>query len=184
MINFIVPLLTGAVIPVFVTYLTRKWIFGENKKKKQKQIYSDLMGIKITLRQSVVSRFESQIFFQYYQQLYLLTKNEFTKIEFKRHLERSEQLVTDITHSLQKLFEQLGYVNAYYSQSNKLDQLVNELYEYKTPVIYDPKPDLTQDQLNEWKDKGQAELSRWVEENYATPINKLLNLLREEVKCT
>ena len=178
-----------ALIGGFVGAYTTSTLNFRNQLKitsfqKRQQGYAEIMGVRFLLPQLYVSRFEARIFSDYHEQLWHLRgapRDSFDFQETQRWMHKSEDLALEIAKTNKELFESVGLVRGSFKQSAELDALTERVYHFRTPAIGDPPQTNSAADLETWKTTGVAQLQRLVEQEYAEPIDQLLEYLRAHI---
>lgn len=148
--------------------------------KNRQQAFGQLMGQKFMITQVYVSRFEALIYSDYHEIKWKLAgcPNESLDLqEAQRWMHKSEDLSLEIARNNQKLFEIIGFIKILFPVTTKLDELLDRIYHFRTPVVKTPDDKIDATQLEEWKKKAVAALQDLVKIEYAEPIDDLLDYL-------
>lgn len=161
----------GAVIGVFVDHLLRT---HKEKQENKLSSYRKLMGIKITLRQAVVSQTEAYLTSDYYEARYGITKSKFDFSEAVRLAHKSENSVIIVTNEFQKLFEVMGDISLLFKNDQLIQTYIDKLYRYRTLKTVKPPENISIQKLTAWRDKGIRQIQQLVENEYGKPIEVLI----------
>lgn len=177
-----IAMLSGIVLVYLTNKLEIKKEIQLKNYEKRQIVYSELMGMRLTMSQLYLSRFEALVYSDYHEFRYKITKDNIDLSESIRWMHKSEDFVKDIAQHNQKLFEKLGLTKILFPNSSELDKLIEDLINFKTPIILqNPTDEMNISQLEEWKVKAIKDLQKIVEEEYKRPID---NLLRHLYKFT
>lgn len=181
----------GTLIIVLVSgYLSYLWGVSSQKKIYNHQMrlkaYSELIGYRQLLSQLFVSRYEAFIFSDYHEYRWKIQgapKESIDQKEAIRWMHKSEDLVLEISRTVQNLFETVGVIRVLFKQTPELQELSNNIYNYKTLKFEErPQNNWSLEQLEEWKLKAVPNVQRLVEETIRDPINKLTFYLEKELQ--
>jgi hypothetical protein len=148
--------------------------------------YSEIMGRRIIIRQLYISRFEALIFSDYHETLWHLSgdpKESLDLSEARRWMQKSEDMVSEITRAQQSLFESLAIARASFTRTQELDRLIDRIYHFKTPKISSPSG-LSREELLAWREKGLKELQTLIESEFAVPLEDLLAYLQKQLDAS
>lgn len=178
------------IIALMSGYLSYLWGVASQKKiynhQTKLKAYSELIGYRQLLSQLYVSRYEAFIFSDYHEFRWKIQgspKESIDKDEAIRWMHRSEDLVLEISRTIQKLFETVGVIRVLFKETPELIDFSNNIYNFKTlKFIQRPDNSWTLEQLEEWKLKAVPSVQRNVEETIRDPINKLTFYLEKELR--
>lgn len=168
----------GAILDRLLNYFlqARKEI-----KEKKHETYRKLMGVRIILRQTIVSRTEAYIFSDYYEFRHKLSRDKWDFDESVRWMHKSEDYISIFTKELQELFNILANISILFKDKLEIQSTLNKLYKYKTITISKPDARLTIKQLEEWKTNAVKQAQELIEEEYGKPLEKLINQIRDKL---
>jgi len=148
--------------------------------------YSELIGYRQLLSQLFVSRYEAFIFSDYHEYRWKIQGSPKESIDQKeafRWMHKSEDLVLEISRTVQKLFETLGVIRVLFKQTPELKELSDNIYNFKTLKFEKrPQQNWTLEELEEWKLKAVSNVQHLVEGTIRDPINKLTFYLEKELQ--
>ncbi len=181
--------LTGTLSGVYLVYL----LGFKNQKKiadrtARQNSYSDLMGLKFSISQLYVSRFEARIYSDFHEMRCKLLgasegSHDFT--ETKRWMQKSEDLVLDIANKNERIFHTIGVIKSVFQASDELDKLTNKIYKFKPPSVHDVPSDIKKiEQLNDWKVEAISLLQAYIQREITEPLDQLLNYIEGKLKNT
>jgi hypothetical protein len=156
-----------------------------NDRQKQQQVFSQLMGQKFMLPQLYVSRFEAIIYTEYHQARWNLAgtpEGSFDLQEAQRWIRRSEELALRISENNQVLFETIGMTRILFPAMPELDGLIDRIYHFKTPEIKGPPNGANTIEVESWQSSAVKQLQDLAENEYAKPIESLLDYLGSELR--
>ena len=164
---------------ILLVYLTNKLEIKKEIKLKNHEkcqsVYSELMGMRLVMSQLYLSRFEALIHSDYHEFKYKITKDPIDLSESIRWMHKSEDYVKEITQNNQKLFEKLGFVKILFPNSSELDRLIEDISNFKTPIVLQkPTDEMNISQLDEWDGIAIKDLQKIVEKEYKQPIDNLI----------
>ena len=145
------------------------------------------MGLKITTQQLYMSRFEALIFSDYHEMKWKLAGAPQQSIdleEAQRWMHKSEDYVLEITKNNQRLFETLASISILFQKTDRLVDLINRLYTFRTPRVAVSAGSFTQDELERWKINAVHELQKLVADEYGQPIDTLIKELASILQRT
>jgi hypothetical protein len=151
---------------------------------KRQQAYAEIMGRKFLLTQLYFSRFEARVFSDYHERRWNLSgnlPNSLDLSEAQRWMHKSEDLALDIAKTNQSLFESIGMAKTSFRRGAALDTLTQRIYQFRTPSIVGPPDTKNVQDLEIWKAKAVTQLQQLVEEEYARPIDALLEYLQAHI---
>ena len=96
-------------------------------------------------------------------------------------MQKSEDLVLELTKYQEKVFSNLGVITAGYDDSDELTNLVNSIYSFKRPVVAKVPENTDIQALDAWKTQAVAKLQNHVQQELSTSIDNLLEYLRHNV---
>jgi len=177
--------LVGVCIATVLGYLLgyRSQIKLADRKQKH-QSYGELMGGKGHLLQLYVSRFEAIIYASFYEKRVYLkgeTKDSLDFTEARRWMLSSEELTLEISKYQEKLFSTLGVINAVFDSSAELTNLVDNVYNFKKPVIDKIPDNIDITGIELWKTNAVTQLKDIVNQEISDPIQKLLDHLHKNI---
>lgn len=170
-------------------YLSYLWGVSSQKKiynhEMKLKAYSELIGYRQLLSQLFVSRFEAFAFSDYHEYRWKIQgapKESLDQKEAIRWMHKSEDLVLEISRTVQNLFETVGVIRVLFRQTPELQELSDKIYNYKT-IKFEKRPqaDWSIEQLEEWKLKVVPEIQTLVEKSIRDPINNLTFYLEKEL---
>ena len=180
------PALVALIGVIVGAYLTYHWgISGQlriSDHQKRQQVFSELMGRKFLTTQLYVSRFEALIYSDYHEAKYRQSGYPNDLQECQRWMHKSEDLALDIAKNNQSLFETMGLIRILFPKTAKIYELIDRIYQFKTPKILGDPFKMDVNHLEEWKAKAVKDLQVVVEREYAKPINELLDYLDKEIR--
>ncbi len=150
--------------------------------KAKREVYGELMGLKFSLSQLYVSRFEAFLFSDFYEKRWELTGKKIDSFDFKeanRWMHKSEELSISISVKQQDVFRTIGLVNALFIDSDEKSRLVDSVYKFKDPVIFPFPNNVELNQLEALKKQGVEELQDKVKSEITAPIDNLLEYLKK-----
>jgi hypothetical protein len=154
------------------------------KRQAQQQAFSLMTGQKFLVPQLYVSRFEALIFSDYHEALWKLEGYPEESLNFQetqRWMLQSEGLVMKIAKNNKTLFETIGLITILFTPRPELNDLIDKLYHFKTPVLNGPIEGADRSQLQDWKTNAVKQLQDLVQMEYAKPIEDLLTYLSNEI---
>lgn len=179
-INLVISILgligIGAILDRLLGYFLQT---RREKEDKRLAVYRKLMGVKITLRQAVVSRTEAYLTSDYFEARHKLTKDKWDFDEAVRWMHKSENMVDLVTAELRELFEILGEISVLFKNNKDIQLNIDRLYRYKTLKTQQPSNNLKIEDLEKWKIKGIQQIQQLVESEYGEPIEKLTKQIRK-----
>lgn len=144
------------------------------------------MGLKMPISQLYVSRFEAIIYSNYHEKIFAVNNDKQSSdySECKRWMQKSEDLVLEISQKQEQLFKTIGLISAIFPESDKFSALVEKIYHYKTPQIKDFTDTDTSnsDTLKKIKELCIERLKKLVKDEIETPIEKLLKYIKNHIK--
>jgi len=189
----IVAVTLGGLLALVGSYLAHKWQYQRTialqQRSTKEKTYARLSGIRISLRQSFVSRFEALIFSDYHEYKWKnFGANDLDLKEAQRWMQKSEDYVNTVTGLLRDIFECIADVYIAYSTTVEITSLTERIYNYKTPSIKSPLNGevevRTPDELENWKKNALSQLQALVENEYGEPLHQLLTELRKQLNRT
>ena len=150
----------------------------------RQRTYAALMGKKFLVTQLYVSRFEALAYSDYHERLWHLAgapKDSLDLEEAKRWMRKSEDFAIDIAKVNQSLFESVGAARASYPSTSELEGLAERVYHFRTPALATPPQGADRAALDNWKQQVIPSLQRVVDEEYAQPINALLDCMKRHI---
>ncbi len=178
------------IIALLSGYLSYLWSVSSQKKIYNHQMrlkaYSELNGYRQLLSQLFVSRYEAFIFSDYHEYRWKIQGSPKESIDLKeaiRWMNKSEDLVLEISRTVQKLFETVGFIRILFKQTSELQELSDNIYYFKTLKIEKkPQQNWKLEELEEWKLKAIPNVQRLVEGTIKDSINKLTFYLDKELR--
>lgn len=171
-------------------FLSYHWSVSSQKKIYDHQMrlkaYSELIGYRQLLSQLFVSRYEAFIFSDYHEYRWKIQgapKESIDQKEAIRWMHKSEDLVLEISRTVQNLFQTVGVIRVLFNQSTELQALSNDIYNYKTIEFKQrPQDSWSLEHLEEWKLTSISEVQHLVDETIRDPISKLSFYLEKELQ--
>lgn len=154
------------------------------KLQSRELAYAQVMGHRFLITQLYVSRFEARIHSDYHERRWTLQKSPAVSMdltEARRWMQQSEDLAIEIARAQKDLFESIGLAKASFRRADELDSLTNRVFHFRTPQITDPPADMTVEELDTWKTTAVGQLQKVVEDEFAKPIDSLLDYLLQHV---
>ncbi len=177
--------LAGAIVVAYLAYWgTLNSQIKTSDRQQRQQAFSKLMGKKFMLNQLYVSRFEALIYSDYHEALWKLNgvpKDSLDFQEAQRWMRKSEDMALDIAKNNQELFEVIGSIRILFPKTSKLDELINRIYNFKSPMIQRDPFKMNPEQLENWKVKAVKDLQSLVETEYGKSMDDLLDYLSGEI---
>jgi len=150
----------------------------------RQRAYAELMGKKFMITQLNVSRFEALAYSDYHERLWHLAGSPSESLdleEAKRWMRKSEDFAIELASARQSLFESVGMARASYSSIPELEELSERVYHFRQPTV--PLPPQTEERkhLDAWKQESVSNLQKFVQQEYAEPIDALLRWMRSHM---
>jgi len=169
-------------------YLTHRFSMSREIQLRDREgrhrVFSALMGQKRLLPQLYVSRFEALLFSDYHEERCRLTGEGTTSHDFeeaKRWMQKSEQLILEVTRMDKEVFETVGMALVLFGTSEELNTLANNVYNHAVPKVPKPRDGKTLDQLDQWKVEIVQNLQDVVCKEVGSPLQALIDYLRGEL---
>lgn len=186
------PTLLGVLLGGVLAFGTSYWSVKfqlENQLAIQKAqdaraVYSRLMGHRIILRQILVNAYESRVNAYTHDARWALdgySKDSINLHEAQRWFRRTDDLALISGKNYQAFFEDLGLVQATFSNSPKLKQLIDRVMVSEGMVIEKPPKGLDVQALNKWQNKKLVQVGLAVKSELTTPLGDLLDYLSEQL---
>ena len=182
-------LITGTILGAFLAYY-----FGLKKEKeihdyRERQLaFSRIMGLKPSITQLYVSRFEARIISDYHETLWKqrgCSPDSLDLEEAKRGMRKSEDLVMEIVRERKTLLETVGLIRALFPQTQELFNITDRIYYARPPAVKGPPDDATnKETLDRWKNEAVKQLQEYVKREFGQPIENLGRYLHELVART
>jgi hypothetical protein len=153
-------------------------------QQDRQRAYAEIMGKRVLLMQLLVSRFEAYVNSDYHEHLWRISGHPKESIDFdeaKRWMHKSEDLALEVARTRQSLYESIGVARAVFPQSVELEQLTEQIYQFKSPKIHPPAQPNDVDAVRAWKDRAVPELQTLVEREYGAPLENLLKHLAKDI---
>lgn len=186
----IVAVILGGLLSLFGSYFAHRWQYQRTialqRRSTQEKTYARLSGLRIVLRQALVSRFEALIFSDYHEYKWRNFGGSGLDLEeAKRWMQKSEDYVDTVTSILRDIFECIADIHIAYSTTVESSNLIERIYNYKTPTIKSPVrgevPVSTLDHLENWKKNAVSQLQDLVENECSAPLARLLTELQKQL---
>jgi len=185
--------IVNAVLPlvgvVLGAYLTQYFGYEAQLKtiahQKRQEAFSALMGEKLVTTQLYVSRFEALAFSDYHESRWKLSGSPSDSLDLqegKRWMQKSVDLVMDLVKNHQTLCGILGSIRLHFKNTPKLVELTDRIYKFKPPARTQPPTNATFQELEAWKIGYNQKLVEFADENYARPIEDLVDYLSADLK--
>jgi hypothetical protein len=180
----------GGLLSLVGSYFALRWQYKRTisfqRKSTQEKTYVKLFGLRISLRQAFVSRYEALIFSDYHEYKWkYYGANNLDREEAQRWMQKSENYVEKITDLLRDIFECIADIHISYKTTTEIIDLTERIYNYKTPAIKSPiKGEVevrTPADLERWKETAVSQIQNLVEREYAELLHSLLNELRKQL---
>lgn len=174
----------GYCLPILRDLIKNKSNQKSLDEKRKYEVYANIMGLKITTTQLILSRFEALIHSDYHETKWKLTGNNPNSLdleESKRWMLNSEQLVKEVTKNNQVLFKNLAAIYVLFPDNKTILNFVDNIYKFKTPVIKAKSSDLTLEQNEEWKTKAKEELQQMVDLEFGKPLSDLAHSIKQQL---
>lgn len=173
------------------SHLSHRW---ESRKPGYRQLealressYERLQGLRNSLLQGYVSRFEALILSDYHEYKYRnLGAQQLDFEEAKRWLGKSETYVETLTDMESNLAECLADIRTAYKKTSGIAKLTEQISHHKIPEIKSPLRGevavKTVGELEAWKEKAVKDLHQLVETEIGRPSGRLAAELENQVR--
>jgi hypothetical protein len=155
-----------------------------SERQEMRRAYADLMGLKAVFRQLTVSHQEAVILVNYYQARWKLSgapKDGFELQEAISNVRKAEALTLEIAKTNQKLFETLGVIRMTYPETPELMRLTDPIYNFPSLRVLGDPLKMKAGELENWKRSAVENLQKFVEQEYSTSIEELIEYLATRV---
>jgi hypothetical protein len=205
--SWIIPAITGfltgsaAIVASYVQGLNardlEKLKIASNQSNTKRMLYSDLLGYRFILEESVERLYDSNIFLKAYEIKYNGALDEYPILDeadrihlnlnimsLLRMHQEYETARRDLANNKNNVIRKIGYIQTLFTNDQNLDQLIKQLYEGWSAESNIPKiPDNpTNDQIDSWSESAVNMITIFIKEHYITPLTNLLNYLDSEIK--
>ena len=186
----LITILLGGLLTLIGSYFALRWQFKRTaelqRKDSKEKTYVRLQGLRIAIRQTIVSRYEALIYSDYHEYKWKnYGGNAIDLEEAKRWMQKSEKLLEEATNLIREIFECIANIHISYKTTDEISKMADRLYNYKTLGIKSPlKGEVTIANiadLENWKTSSVSQLDGLVTKEYAEPIERLLKELRKQL---
>ena len=205
--SWVIPAITGFLTAAAA--ITASYVQGRNsldlEKLKiessqtmtKKQLYSDLLGYKFVLEESVERLYDKQTFLKAYETKFngaldeYPILNEANRIHLNLNMasllrmhQEYETARRDLANSKNNVVRKIGFIQTLFTDDKELDRLTKLLYEGWSAKFYilGIPEEPTNDIVDSWCEETIVHTTKFIEENYMTPLTNLLTYLENEIK--
>lgn len=182
--------LTGGVLSILGGLLAQQCAYNNTLELQRTNLressYTQLSGLRVTLRQQYVTRFEALTYFYYHEyKYYHFGNNDIDSEQMQRFLIRSEDYVDIITETWQKIYNALAEIKVSFDVTPEIDKLITTIINYENPIIKNPNEGEVQinspEDLENWKKQTVIEIQNYSILQYDLPIQQLLAELEKQL---
>lgn len=174
--------LSGTLLGIYISYKLQS---SQSKRAKKILLIGELEGLRVLRSQLYRSRFEAEIYSDYYDYRFLITKNSVDFNEARRLGQAAEKLTLELAKSNQQFLEKLGHVSLLFNQTDEIKIIIDENKQFKSPCLSSrPNDKMDIDGLNEWKDKMLSSLQIIIKDEYDNKPREMLNKLSGQLNST
>jgi len=166
------------------------------QSKTKKQLYSDLLGYRFLLEESVERLYDTHIFLKAYEEKFNRALeeqklNEADRIHLNLNIlsmlrthQEYETARRNLANNKNDITRKIGSIQTLFPDDKKLDSLISLLYiGWSTKSSIPGIPDNpSNDQINSWSEDAMRHITKFIEDNYMAPLTNLLNYLKAEIQ--
>lgn len=154
-----------------------------NRYRDRIELYGLILGVKLRIKQVMVSRYESYVYSDYHERKWQNSGHPSSSIDLDeavRWMRKSEDLALDLMIHLERLFQYLGRAKAVY-KDNVIDEAAGRLFQFKALTLAKP---LTGDSstLDQWKVNAVTQIQKAVDEIFDSPFSDLAGAMERILK--
>jgi hypothetical protein len=156
----------------------------KTKNENRRNSFAKLMSLKIPWQQYLTTHLEAQMLSDYYERRYqLFTHNIEDFNEAKRQNDRGIALINDISSIQRDVFETIGLIQISFDINSEIQNAIDDLYNFKGVNNHKfPVNFKTESELDAYYQSATTSIGSILREEYGNKIEKLLTLLRKELK--
>jgi len=166
-----------------------------NQSKTKKQLYSELLGNRFVLEESVERALDTQIFLKVYETKFNLTMGQKLDEADRIHLNLNIQAMLrmhkeyemaqhNLAISKETIAKKIGYIQVIFTNNKELNRLIDLLYKgwSAEKKMLEFPDDPTNDQIDSWSEDALEDISSFIKENYIKPLTDLLDHMQAEIQ--
>lgn len=151
-------------------YFTNHFLTRRNNNTKRLEAISDFKRYGYELQQALSERMQSEIFCDFYSSMHTLTKDDDYLEQHKIQVANMPKLSLGVSAAYGQVYKSASLIQQLTTKSQKTHML-DEVLEYRTPVIHRVKNDATVDDVLKHKDACTRELTIWIHKNIKKKVD-------------
>lgn len=168
-----------------------------NQLNTKRKLYSDLLGYRFVLEESVERLYDRHIFLNAYEKKFNGALDEYPMLDeadrihlnlniqsLLRMHQEYETAQRDLANNKNNVIRKIGFIQMLFTDDEQLNRLIELLYEGWSAESNIPKfPDNpTNDQVDSWTKSAMNNITSFINEQYMTPLTNLLDYLDAEIR--